>query len=194
MARQSLQIATEYYDREDKQANTLAAAEVQCDWLRQIGFRNVVCYFKILELAVFDGLKITWYGTNGFGEWEIPSGRIRMALSKRYRPQETELRLQARWRLSDIYKFERPGRRPRVRHRHPSCNRVRKTPHGPRLFLQPCRLHGSLLANERAAGVFTRWDMTTTVSQRNGWWKKRLGTSASGSRPPGIYRTMSVPR
>ncbi len=30
-----------------------------------------------------------------------------MASSKRYRPQETELRLQARWRLSDIYKFER---------------------------------------------------------------------------------------
>ena len=30
-----------------------------------------------------------------------------MALSKRYRPQETEPRLQARWQLSDIYKFER---------------------------------------------------------------------------------------
>ena len=35
-----------------------------------------------------------------------------MALSKRYRPQETEPRLQARWQLSDIYKFERPAEGP----------------------------------------------------------------------------------
>ncbi len=32
--RQSVQMATEYDHREDKRANLLAAAEVQCDWLR----------------------------------------------------------------------------------------------------------------------------------------------------------------
>ena len=53
--RQSVQMATEYYNREDKRANMPAAAEVPCDWLRQTGFRNVDCYYKILELVVFDG-------------------------------------------------------------------------------------------------------------------------------------------
>ncbi len=53
--RQSVQMATEYNYREDKQANMRAAAEVPCDWLRQTGFRNVDCYYKILELVVFDG-------------------------------------------------------------------------------------------------------------------------------------------
>ncbi len=52
--RQSAQMATEYNYREDKQANMPAAAEVPCDWLRQTGFRNVDCYYKILELVVFD--------------------------------------------------------------------------------------------------------------------------------------------
>ena len=32
--RQSVQMATEYDRREDKQANMPAAAEVLCDWLR----------------------------------------------------------------------------------------------------------------------------------------------------------------
>lgn len=35
-----------------------------------------------------------------------------MALSKQYRPQETEPRLQARWRLASIYKFERQATGP----------------------------------------------------------------------------------
>ena len=53
--RQSVQMAAEYDHREDKRANMPAAAEVPCDWLRQTGFRNVDCYYKILELVVFDG-------------------------------------------------------------------------------------------------------------------------------------------
>ncbi len=53
--RQSVQMAYEYYHREGKQANMPAAARVHRDWLRRIGFQDVVCNFKILELAVFDG-------------------------------------------------------------------------------------------------------------------------------------------
>jgi SAM-dependent methyltransferase len=49
------EIAAEFYHRPDKGANILALVEDQCAWLRQIGFQDVDCYLKILELAVFGG-------------------------------------------------------------------------------------------------------------------------------------------
>jgi SAM-dependent methyltransferase len=51
------QIADEYVHRPDKEANILAPVGDQCDWLRQIGFEDVDCYFKVFELAVFGGRK-----------------------------------------------------------------------------------------------------------------------------------------
>ena len=51
------QIAEEYGNRPDKAANLLAPVELQCEWLRQIGFEEVDCYFRIYELAVFAGRK-----------------------------------------------------------------------------------------------------------------------------------------
>lgn len=51
------QIANEYYNRSDKEANILALVETQCDWLRQIGFGHVDCFLKIFELALFGGIK-----------------------------------------------------------------------------------------------------------------------------------------
>jgi SAM-dependent methyltransferase len=41
--------------RPDQQVNILAPVEAQCDWLRQSGFEDVDCYFKILERALFGG-------------------------------------------------------------------------------------------------------------------------------------------
>lgn len=49
------QVAAEFHNREDRVANILAPVEVQCNWLRAIGFQDVDCYFKIYELAVFGG-------------------------------------------------------------------------------------------------------------------------------------------
>ncbi len=49
------QVAMDYRKREDKKANLLAPVELQCDWLRRIGFEDVDCYFKVFELAVFGG-------------------------------------------------------------------------------------------------------------------------------------------
>jgi tRNA (cmo5U34)-methyltransferase len=49
------QLADEYKNRPDKAANILAPTETQCDWLRQIGYEEVDCYFRIYELAVFGG-------------------------------------------------------------------------------------------------------------------------------------------
>ena len=49
------QVASAYHKRDDKQENILAPVELQCDWLRSIGFDDVDCYFKVFELAVFGG-------------------------------------------------------------------------------------------------------------------------------------------
>jgi SAM-dependent methyltransferase len=51
------ELADEYKNRPDKAANILASTELQCDWLRQIGYEEVDCYFRIYELAVFGGRK-----------------------------------------------------------------------------------------------------------------------------------------
>ena len=51
------EITSIYDDLEHKRINRLEAVEVQCQWLRDIGFSNVDCYLKIFELALFGGTK-----------------------------------------------------------------------------------------------------------------------------------------
>lgn len=46
-----------FYERPDKADNILAPLEVQLHWLRELGFEQVDCYFKWMELAVFGGRK-----------------------------------------------------------------------------------------------------------------------------------------
>ncbi len=50
-----MQIAREFFRRPDHNANVLASVEAQCEWMREIGYRDVDCFFKIFELAVFGG-------------------------------------------------------------------------------------------------------------------------------------------
>jgi tRNA (cmo5U34)-methyltransferase len=50
-------IAQTYYYRPDKAANILAPMDLQCEWLRQIGYQHVDCYLKIFELALFGGVR-----------------------------------------------------------------------------------------------------------------------------------------
>lgn len=50
-------VARQFVYRPDKEANILAPVETQCAWLRDIGFEQVDCYFKCLELAVFGGIR-----------------------------------------------------------------------------------------------------------------------------------------
>jgi SAM-dependent methyltransferase len=54
-------IADEYYNRPDKEENILAPVQEQCEWLSQIGFADVDCFFKVFELALFGGRKISKY-------------------------------------------------------------------------------------------------------------------------------------
>jgi SAM-dependent methyltransferase len=51
------QLAADYQNRPDKAANILTPVELQCAWLREIGYEEVDCYFRIYELAVFAGRK-----------------------------------------------------------------------------------------------------------------------------------------
>jgi ubiquinone/menaquinone biosynthesis C-methylase UbiE len=51
------QVATDYVYRPDKAANILAPLETQFEWLREIGFQDVDCLFKIYELSLFIGRK-----------------------------------------------------------------------------------------------------------------------------------------
>jgi tRNA (cmo5U34)-methyltransferase len=49
------EISDIFMNRPDKDANILLPVEIQCDWLREIGYEEVDCYFRIYELAVFGG-------------------------------------------------------------------------------------------------------------------------------------------
>ncbi len=51
------EVAEEFRSRDDVDANILAPVDDQCAWLRAIGFKDVDCLFKVLELAVFAGRK-----------------------------------------------------------------------------------------------------------------------------------------
>jgi len=51
------QVLEEYQNRPDKAANQLAPVELQCKWLREIGYEEVDCYFRVYELAVLAGRK-----------------------------------------------------------------------------------------------------------------------------------------
>jgi hypothetical protein len=50
------EIENMYY--QDKKENIPAPVEKQCQWLRDIGFQDVDCFFKTFELALFGGRKL----------------------------------------------------------------------------------------------------------------------------------------
>jgi tRNA (cmo5U34)-methyltransferase len=50
-------VRREYLERQDRAANILALVEEQCRWLRDIGFREVDCFWKYFELAIFGGVR-----------------------------------------------------------------------------------------------------------------------------------------
>ena len=51
------EIADIYMNRPDKDANILLSVDMQCNWLREISYEEVDCYFRIYELAVFAGCR-----------------------------------------------------------------------------------------------------------------------------------------
>jgi SAM-dependent methyltransferase len=51
------EVESDYVHRPDKAANRLAPVDLQCGWLRDLGFERVDCFFKVLELALFGGIR-----------------------------------------------------------------------------------------------------------------------------------------
>jgi ubiquinone/menaquinone biosynthesis C-methylase UbiE len=51
------EVAETFMSRPDKDANILLSVDAQCKWLREIGYEEVDCYFRVYELAVFGGRK-----------------------------------------------------------------------------------------------------------------------------------------
>lgn len=47
--------AEELKARRDREANILSPVEDQCGWLRELGYTDVDCFFKVFELALFGG-------------------------------------------------------------------------------------------------------------------------------------------
>jgi tRNA (cmo5U34)-methyltransferase len=50
-------IEEEYFERPDRQANLFTSVETQCEWLSEIGYADVDCFFKYFELAIFGGCR-----------------------------------------------------------------------------------------------------------------------------------------
>jgi tRNA (cmo5U34)-methyltransferase len=51
------QVRRDFMERPDRDANILALVDDQCRWLREIGFREVDCFWKYFELAIIGGVK-----------------------------------------------------------------------------------------------------------------------------------------
>lgn len=51
------EVAEGYYERPDKDENILLDTWTQCGWLTDIGFRDVDCFYKLFEIAIFGGRK-----------------------------------------------------------------------------------------------------------------------------------------
>lgn len=51
------EVSDELLKRFHEGGDILASVEDQCDWLREIGYCDVDCYFKAMEIAVFGGRK-----------------------------------------------------------------------------------------------------------------------------------------
>jgi len=47
----------EHLNRPDQSENILLPVTTQCEWLKEIGFIDVDCFFKCFELAIYAGIK-----------------------------------------------------------------------------------------------------------------------------------------
>ena len=50
-------IVRDFKNRHHKDANIITSTETQCGWLRDIGFTDVDCYFKVFQIALIGGIK-----------------------------------------------------------------------------------------------------------------------------------------
>jgi tRNA (cmo5U34)-methyltransferase len=51
------ELMKEHLNRPDQSENILLPVTTQCDWLREIGFQDVDCFFKYFESCIYAGIK-----------------------------------------------------------------------------------------------------------------------------------------
>lgn len=51
------EVEKDYLERPDREANLFTSVETQCQWLREIGYTDVDCFFKYFEMAIFGGCR-----------------------------------------------------------------------------------------------------------------------------------------
>ena len=51
------ELMKEHLNRPDQSENILLSVTTQCDWLREIGFQDVDCFFKYFESCIYAGIK-----------------------------------------------------------------------------------------------------------------------------------------
>ena len=51
------EIARHHYKSPLRKSNLLSPLDIQCSWLRKLGFKEVDCYLKVFELALFGGIR-----------------------------------------------------------------------------------------------------------------------------------------
>lgn len=51
------EISDRFKSRPDRNEDRLTPVETQCQWLRELGFTDVDCFFKLFEIAIFGGRK-----------------------------------------------------------------------------------------------------------------------------------------
>lgn len=51
------EVKDSFVNRPDKKEDILAPVELQCEWLRETGFADVDCFFRLFEIAIFGGRK-----------------------------------------------------------------------------------------------------------------------------------------
>ncbi len=52
-----VEIEETYHNRADRKEDIFAPVDEQCRWLREIGFEDVDCFFKVFQWAIFGGRK-----------------------------------------------------------------------------------------------------------------------------------------
>ena len=92
-------VAQQFVQREDWSANILAPLEDQCQWLREIGYVDVDCFFKAFELAIFGGRKRTAVESPRAGPHGASSRGSRFGISMRPHTRQPPRR-SPRWKPS----------------------------------------------------------------------------------------------
>ena len=110
-------------------------------------------------------------------------------LAKTYDPKTVEPRLSERWQREGVYQFDRASDRPVYAIDTPPATVSGQSASRPRLFVQPYRLHGALLAYERLQRLLPDGLRRQRPAHRAAGGEAAGRHRAAGG-PPGVHRAL----